>query len=441
MTAPNHIAGGIVITGLFCSLWNVNIFANPIYITTTFLGALLPDIDHTKSVIGKTAYPLAKWLSVKFGHRTITHSLVFLFSITALLYFLEHFRIIAIQQSITTNAHPITLILFFAVFSHLLLDMFTIQGIPLFYPFYRNPCVIPANVDLRIASGNLKQEGVALFIFAFLAMFLQDLFANGFWFTYNKQFNDITHLEREFKNANTLLNVNYDFNMFQENYQGNGFLVYADYQQCYILGDTLIHLNKYQQGQIINKLVPAKTKEALTITTCNFSNITIDSINQILANNFVSTGKIFSNQKIDLVTKEGLQNEIYFDVKNEYNLHFIKSIKDSLNHAIFKSVQDIEYKIKLEEDALNFSNSKYFRSRDQLKELKQKLHQVGQLSNYEINEIKNKIIKLENYLSNALPKRSKTMVKLYNQLEELKAKEVNPNIYLSGSVSYFQLPP
>lgn len=49
MTAPNHVAGGIIFTGLFCSFFSINIFANPVFISITFIGSLLPDIDHTKS--------------------------------------------------------------------------------------------------------------------------------------------------------------------------------------------------------------------------------------------------------------------------------------------------------------------------------------------------------------------------------------------------------
>jgi inner membrane protein len=74
MTAPNHITGGIVFTGLFCSFFSINIFANPIYFSNYFR-FLLPDIDHTKSWIGKSVYPIAKWLSRNYGHRTITHSI------------------------------------------------------------------------------------------------------------------------------------------------------------------------------------------------------------------------------------------------------------------------------------------------------------------------------------------------------------------------------
>jgi inner membrane protein len=82
MTSPNHIAGGIVITGILSSLWNINIFANPFSIIITVFGSLLPDIDHTKSLIGKLFFPISKQIAKKYGHRTITHSLFFLFTVT-----------------------------------------------------------------------------------------------------------------------------------------------------------------------------------------------------------------------------------------------------------------------------------------------------------------------------------------------------------------------
>jgi inner membrane protein len=48
MTAPNHITGGIVFTGLFCSFFHKYI-CKSVFISATILGSLLPDIDHTKS--------------------------------------------------------------------------------------------------------------------------------------------------------------------------------------------------------------------------------------------------------------------------------------------------------------------------------------------------------------------------------------------------------
>jgi len=69
MTAPNHIVGGIAITGISLSFWDINIFSNSIYLTLCIFSSLLPDIDHTKSIIGKMFYPLAKYLDTKFGHK------------------------------------------------------------------------------------------------------------------------------------------------------------------------------------------------------------------------------------------------------------------------------------------------------------------------------------------------------------------------------------
>lgn len=435
MTAPNHVAGGIVFTGIFCSLWNVNIFANPYYITTTIICSLLPDIDHTKSMMGKAVYPLAKWLSIHYGHRTITHSLLFLAMVTGISYMLEHFQFIGNEN----RTFELTIIVFFATFSHLLLDMVTIQGIPLFYPFYRNPCVIPAKVELRIRTGNLKQEGIALFIFGISTVFLQDLFKDGFWFTYNKKFNDITHLHREFENSNILIEVNYNFDVFQHNYQGKGYLVYADFMQCYILGDTLIHLSEERQGQLIRSLVPKKTKEVLSVQTIQFNKISIDSLNSIVAYKFIAEGKIFSNQTIEVITKEKLERETYFDLKNEYNLHFVSSYKDSLNQKLEKQIEDLTYKIQLEEDNLNYSNRKYYYSINKLNRLKQKI-QEPDLSRFNFNRAQQQIIKLENYLENAFPKQSKTLIKLKNDFDKLNQTEMNTTIEISGSILYFKLP-
>jgi inner membrane protein len=76
MTAPNHITGGLYLQVYFV-VFLINIFASPVFISVTILGSLLPDIDHTKSWIGKSVYPIAKWISRNYGHRTITHSIFF----------------------------------------------------------------------------------------------------------------------------------------------------------------------------------------------------------------------------------------------------------------------------------------------------------------------------------------------------------------------------
>ena len=185
MTAPNHIVGGIAITGISLSFWDINIFSNAIYLGLCIFSSLLPDIDHTKSMMGKLFYPLAKYLDGKFGHRTITHSITFMIPIFIFFLFME---LNLINPYFERTGVDYSLIFFFAFLSHLILDMLTVQGIPLFYPFMKNPCVIPANPTLRFRSGNIKSEAIALFIFTFVLFTSYDLFENGFWTTYNRSF-------------------------------------------------------------------------------------------------------------------------------------------------------------------------------------------------------------------------------------------------------------
>ena len=143
MTAANHIVGGVAITGISCSFWDVNIFADVSYLTVVIFTSLLPDIDHPKSIMGRVFFPIAKWLDKNYGHRTITHSLT-LFLPLLLLCRLAGGLFMGEESS------SYLLIFGFAYLSHLILDMLTVHGVPLFYPFLRNPCVMPANPNFRL---------------------------------------------------------------------------------------------------------------------------------------------------------------------------------------------------------------------------------------------------------------------------------------------------
>ena len=87
--------------------------------------AVIPDIDIPSSWIGKIFFPFSRHLYSKFGHRNITHSLIFMIFLTAPL-------------AINLNLYKIS-ILGYGI--HLLTDMLTYTGIPLFYPFEKN-CIV-----------------------------------------------------------------------------------------------------------------------------------------------------------------------------------------------------------------------------------------------------------------------------------------------------------
>ena len=116
MSGVNHLAGGVVFTGIYLSLADINIFSSVHFLFFTALFSLLPDIDHSSSIIGKPLYPLSNYLDRKFGHRTITHSLICYISLIFIVRILE---LIFTGKPEGTVTH----IFIWAYASHLILDM------------------------------------------------------------------------------------------------------------------------------------------------------------------------------------------------------------------------------------------------------------------------------------------------------------------------------
>lgn len=200
MQGFNHIAGGVTFTGIFASFHDVNVFEKPEYLGVTVVFALLPDIDHTRSIIGKTVYPLARWLSVKFGHRTITHSLVFYVAVLLL---------VRTVELLYLNTTVFSVLAAYALLSHNVFDMCTRQGIPFFYPFSTRPCVLPGNPNMRVRTNDLRSEAIIFVIFCSMMLFCMPLFTNGFWMQYNKSFLNYDHIQRESKRKGDLLEITF----------------------------------------------------------------------------------------------------------------------------------------------------------------------------------------------------------------------------------------
>lgn len=82
------------------------------------VGALLPDIDTTTSDLGKFVKPVSRILERRFGHRTITHSLL---GMAAL----------ALATSWLLLIHPQAWVwLLLGVATHLILDTCNVVGVP-----------------------------------------------------------------------------------------------------------------------------------------------------------------------------------------------------------------------------------------------------------------------------------------------------------------------
>lgn len=99
MTGPTHLTCGIA-----ASLFLCGDFVSGLILS---VGSILPDIDSRNSLLGKSLPFIPKFIK----HRTITHSILFLF-----------------------GCYFINVYLFYGCCLHILLDMMTKMGCPLLWP-------------------------------------------------------------------------------------------------------------------------------------------------------------------------------------------------------------------------------------------------------------------------------------------------------------------
>ena len=156
MTAPTHTSFSLLfLLGIGLLL---GIAINPSLAIFAVIGALLPDVDTEKSVIGRLLFPLAGYMERKLGHRQATHSffaLALLSLMSSPLAYLKFHCFLALLSG---------------YLSHLLIDTINKLGVPLFYP---SPvrAVMPKPEKWRIAVGS-KGESILFCAISVVALLL-----------------------------------------------------------------------------------------------------------------------------------------------------------------------------------------------------------------------------------------------------------------------------
>lgn len=116
MLWKTHVLGGLIAGALLIPLTTE---ATPTLVAISGASALLPDIDTSSSKLGRAFYPISRLLESVLGHRCFLHSLG---AVAALFILLQIF--------FPSLAVPVAA----GYLSHIVLDVFNPQGVPLFYP-------------------------------------------------------------------------------------------------------------------------------------------------------------------------------------------------------------------------------------------------------------------------------------------------------------------
>ncbi|MCL1694318.1 metal-dependent hydrolase [Lysinibacillus sp. BPa_S21] len=149
MQGNTHIVGGITASLAFAQISNDNPF---ILVGAGVIGALLPDICHGGSKIGRKFPIISKSVNMLFGHRSFTHSLLFLFLVALLLHIFVPYE-------------PVTAGILIGMASHIFLDMGTKKGVKLFFPV-----TISVRLPITTKTGS-KAEKVVFMMLTMLSVF------------------------------------------------------------------------------------------------------------------------------------------------------------------------------------------------------------------------------------------------------------------------------
>lgn len=122
MTGKTHITGGIAASLAFAQITN---YEPALLLVGGVAGALIPDICHGSSKIGRALPFLSKIINGIFGHRTFTHSLLFLILANFL------FQLAMPNEALAAG-------ILVGMVSHILLDMATKRGVKLLFPLKLN---------------------------------------------------------------------------------------------------------------------------------------------------------------------------------------------------------------------------------------------------------------------------------------------------------------
>ncbi len=366
MTAINHIAGGTVFTAFFASIFfGVNILTSPFTMAATVIASLLPDVDHTRSMIGKTVFPLARWLNRRFGHRTLTHGLPCMAAVSLFTAFVEK-----VFFGHTTYTGIVTL----AYFSHLVFDMCTLQGVPLLYPFSRSPFVLIGNPEARIRTADYRKEAVAFGIFIAAGFTLQPLFEKGFWTTYNQQFATLRHLHSEFSRSEDMLLVEYEIQEGMDTHKGVGTCIESRESEAWLL-DSLgrwIHL----KDPTCRRSYPVHTHHQFRIHTQILLNITVDSLNCFLLGKTILNMDLQANQPFQYTESNGFPKQAtnykadHIPTAPQFTIHHSPSTIDTIlaDHSHLAAIAHLQREIAIVRHKQSAELAQYQESQQRLDE-------------------------------------------------------------------------
>ena len=146
MMAITHMAFSVAISSITLGT------GNPLILAVSAIASQFPDVDTSKSHIGRILFPISNFLENRFAHRSISHSFLASGIVT-----LISFPLVFFIDPIYWQA------LVLGYFLGWFADAFTKSGVAAFYPS-KARLVIPGNPRLRLSTGSNSELFILLLL-------------------------------------------------------------------------------------------------------------------------------------------------------------------------------------------------------------------------------------------------------------------------------------
>ena len=279
MTAPTHIAFGLLTVASSFSLFSMSFHRNIPAVACAIIGSLLPDVDSPNSYIGRIMPFASIPIERRWGHRTVTHSLLCMIALSVVT-----LPLLAYQSA----CYAAVLI---GYMSHLIADCTTKSGVPLFYP-YPAVCVFPNSARYRVKTGSLGGEGVVFGVVVMLLMVFMPISSmGGIWRSFRYLMATPSAAYSDYRRANTETYLNFEgqWRHTREKVSGKALILDARPAWFWIFFNGRV-LTCGEHGTILpDKVRVEETDRPVRIQTIQLGGETYQEIiKRIPANSFVS---------------------------------------------------------------------------------------------------------------------------------------------------------
>ena len=278
MTAPTHIAFGLLTVAGSFSFFSLPLHRNLPAVACAIIGSVLPDIDSPRSYIGRVLPFASIPIEQQWGHRTITHSLLCLLALSFMIWPL------LIWQPACYAA------VILGYMSHIVADCATKSGVPLFYP-HSAACVFPGSAKYRIKTGSMGEGYLLIGLLFMLLIFLPILHMGGIWqsFRYLMATPSAAYADYRSADTETILTFEGRWRHTREHIRGEGVILDARPTVFWIIVNGQVQTCGEHGAILPDKVRVRETDRPIKIQMLRLKDKTWEQlVNQLPENSFVS---------------------------------------------------------------------------------------------------------------------------------------------------------